>query len=151
MLLDASIGCPSCKRRVFSVRDMLAAPLDGTARCRVCGHVARLDLFSRWIISCTIAVILPALLLYWELFYSGHLFLFSILMILGGWRILTFVTFPFLVLEKATAKTGVDRRQSMVILAILLAAAMIIDSFMASRFEAEQASEGRHVTSNATR
>ncbi len=62
-MYDAEIPCPGCKRPVFSLHDILYAPLDGTARCRVCGRIARLDLFSRWMISCAIAVILPALLL----------------------------------------------------------------------------------------
>jgi len=81
-MYDAEIPCPGCKRPVFSLHDILYAPLDGTARCRVCGRFARLDLFSRWMISCAIAVILPALLLYWELFYSRHLFVISILFML---------------------------------------------------------------------
>jgi hypothetical protein len=146
-MFDAAIFCPSCRRRVFTARDIVYAPLDGAARCRVCGGKARLDLFSRWMISCMIALVLPALLLYLDLFYSGHLFLVSIVFIFSAWRVLSFLTFPFLALEVVPSKSGVDRKQSVVIFAILLAAAMMIDGFMASRFEVDHV-EGRHVTSN---
>lgn len=150
-MYDAPIPCPGCKRRVFSLHDILYAPLDGTARCRVCGRLARLDLFSRWMISCGIALILPALLLYWELFYSGHLFVVSILVILVAWRILTLIAFPILALEIVAARTPVDRKQSVVILAILLVAAMMLDSLMASRFESDDTAQTQRLTSNRQR
>jgi|SoiMethySBSTD1v2_1073268.scaffolds.fasta_scaffold113363_2 hypothetical protein len=150
-MYDAEIPCPGCKRRVFSLQDILYAPLDGTACCRVCGRFARLDLFSRWMISCAIALILPALLLYWELFYSGHLFVISILVILVAWRILTLLAFPILALEIVRVRTPVDRKQSVVILAILLMAAMMLDSLMASRFEPEETAQTKHLTSNRPR
>jgi hypothetical protein len=150
-MLDSTLACPGCKRRVITLHDILYAPLDGTARCRVCGRVARLDLFSRWIISCVIAVILPGLLLYWELFYSGHLFAVSLLFILVAWRILTFLIFPILALEEVAAKSAVDKKQSIVILAILLSAAMVIDGFISSRFESEQAGDVRRLTSSEPR
>jgi hypothetical protein len=150
-MFDSTLACPGCKRRAFKVHDILYAPLDGTARCRGCGRIARLDLFSRWVISCTIAVILPGLLLYWELFYSGHLFVVSMLVILVAWRILTFAIFPLLALEEVASRSGVNRKQSVVILAVLLCAAMMIDGFMSSRFETEQAGEVRRLTSSESR
>jgi hypothetical protein len=150
-MFDSALACPGCKRRVFKVRDIFYAPLDGTARCRVCGRVARLDLFSRWVISCAIAVLLPGVLLYWELFYSGHLFVVSLLVILAAWRILTFIAFPMLGLEEVPARAGVDKKQSFLILAILLSAAMVIDGFMSSRFEPEQAGEVSRLTSSESR
>jgi hypothetical protein len=150
-MLDSTLPCPGCKRRVITLHDILYAPLDGTAQCRVCGRLSRLDLFSRWVISCVIAVILPGLLLYWELFYSGHLFAVSLLVILAAWRILTFLIFPILALEEVAAKSGVDKKQSIVILAILLSAAMMIDGVMSSRFQSEQAADVRRLTSSEAR
>jgi hypothetical protein len=150
-MLNSALACPGCKRRVFRVHDILYAPLDGTARCRVCGRLARLDLFSRWIISCVIAVILPGLLLYWELFYSGHLFLVSMFVILTAWRVLTVLAFPLLALEEVATRSGVNKKQSFVILAILFSAAMVIDGFMSSRFETEQAGEVGRLTSSESR
>ena len=150
-MFNSALACPGCKRRVFRVHDIFYAPLDGTARCRACGRIARLDLFSRWMISCVIAVLLPGLLLYWELFYSGHLFLVSMAVILAAWRVLTFLVFPLLALEEVQARSGVNRKQSFVILAILFSAAMVIDGFMSSRFESEQAGEVGRLTSSESR
>jgi hypothetical protein len=150
-MMNSVLACPGCKRRVFRAHDIFYAPLDGTACCRACGRIARLDLFSRWMISCVIAVILPGLLLYWELFYSGHLFVVSMVVILAAWRILTFLAFPLLALEEVAARSGVGRKQSFVILAILLSAAMVIDGFMSSRFESEQAGEVGRLTSSESR
>ena len=113
---------------------MLYASLDGTAPCPVCGQVARLDLLSRWLISCVIALVLPIILLHGQVFYSGHLFFVSIVVVLGGWRILSFVGLPIFALETADG-TAIDRRHSLWILAVLIAAAMIFDGFMSSRFE----------------
>jgi hypothetical protein len=149
-MADSALACPGCKRRVFTLHDVLYAPLDGTASCRACGRIARLDLFSRWVISCAIAVILPGLL-YWELFYSGHLFVVSLLVILVAWRVLTFLIFPLLALEEVSARSGVNRKQSFVILAILLSAAMMIDGFMSSRFESDEVAEMRRYTSSESR
>ena len=148
---NSALACPGCKRRMFTLNDVLYAPLDGTAQCRACGRIARLDLFSRWVISCAIAVLLPALLLYWEMFYSGHLFVVSLLVILVAWRIMTFLIFPLLALEEVAARSGVNKKQSFVILAILLSAAMMIDGFMSSRFESDEAAEVRRVTSSQSR
>jgi hypothetical protein len=150
-MYQSALPCPGCKRPAFKLHDILYAPLDGTARCRGCGRTARLDLFSRWMISCVIAVLLPGLLLYWELFYSGHLFVFSMLVILVAWRILTLIVFPFLGLEVVAARVAVDKKQSIIILAILFSVAGIIDGFMSSRFESDEASEVRKLTSSESR
>jgi hypothetical protein len=129
------IACPSCNRRVFTRRDILYATLDGAAQCRFCGRIARLDLMSRWLISCLLALVLPTAYLYGGVFYSGHLFLISIVVILGAWGILTFVGFPLLTLEVVGGSSAIDRRKSMLILAVVLIAAIIIDSFIRARIE----------------
>lgn len=120
---------------------MLYAALDGTVRCRFCGGVARLDLLSRWVISCVIALVLPIVLLYGGVFYSGHLFLISMCLIFGAWRILSWVGFPLLTLEAVAGNSSLDRKQSMLILAVLLVAAIMFDGFMSSRFDADDALE----------
>ena len=115
----AVIACPNCNRRVFTRRDMLYATLDGAARCRFCGRAARLDLMSRWLFACVLAIVLPTLYLYAGVFYSGHLFLISIFVILGAWGMLSFVGFPLLTLEVAGGGSAIDRRTSMLILAVV--------------------------------
>jgi hypothetical protein len=132
--------CPSCKRWVFTRRDLLYAPLDGTAQCPACGRTARLDLLSRWVISCAIALILWNALLFGGVFYSGHLFLISIVLIFGIWRLLCAAVFPFITLE-SVADSPFDRRKSMLAMVALLVAAMVFDSFMARRFESEDLAE----------
>ena len=82
---------------------------------------------------------------------AGHLFVVSLLVILVAWRILTFLTFPLLVLEEVSARSGVNKKQSFVILAILLSAAMMIDGLMSSRFETDEAAEVRRITSSQSR
>ena len=131
------IACPSCKRRIFTRRDMVSTTMGGTAQCRVCGRMARLDLLSRWLISCAIALILSSLLLYGGVFYSGHLFLISIFVIFGMWALLCGLAFPFLMLETAGDGTPLSLRQSLFIVGVILVAAGAFDSFLASRFEAE--------------
>lgn len=128
------IACPNCKRRVFTSRDMLYATLDGEAPCRICGRHARLDVLSRLMISCVLAVALPPVLMYGGVFYSGHFFLACLFIAVGGWRILSSLGLPFLALEAASAP-AIDRRQSILIMIVLLAAAIALDSIMASRFE----------------
>ena len=129
------IACPSCNRRVFVPRDILYATMDGTAQCRACGQIARLGMGSRWLLSCVIAILLPPALLYGGLFYSGHLFVACLVLVLGAWRILSFITFPFLALEAVAGGRRIDRKQSIPVLALLLVAAIILDIFMSSRFE----------------
>ena len=131
------IGCPSCKRRVFTRRDLMYA----TLRCRACGRTARLDLLGRWLISCVIAMILSTVLLYGGLFYSGHLFLVSILVIFGTWVALSWVAFPYLMLEPAEDQIILERKYSTVIAVVILAVAIGFDSFLASLFEPEAAQE----------
>src|SRR5690349_21461895 len=75
------IACPSCQRQVLTRLDILLATLDGRVQCPVCGRMARLDLMSRWMILCVLALSLPALLLYGGVFYSGHLFVVSMFII----------------------------------------------------------------------
>jgi hypothetical protein len=133
--------CPSCKRAVFTRRDMLYAPVDATASCRACGRTAQLDLFSRWVVSCAIAMILATVLLYGGLFYSGHLFLVSMIVIFAAWRLITAAAFPYLSLEDAPEGSAFVGKRSVLMIAVLLAAGMMVDGFLASRFEAEDALE----------
>lgn len=133
------IACPSCKRRVITRRDMLYANLDGEARCRVCGRFARLDLTSRWTVSCVLALaVLPAFL-YGGVFYSGHLFVVSIFFGLGGWRMLSAAGLPIFALEAVPSRGSINGRQSILILVLLLMVAIAIDGFMSSRIAAENA------------
>ena len=129
------IACPSCNRRVFSRSDMLHAVIDGAARCRACGRSARLDTLTRWLMSCVLAIVLPMLLLFGGVFYSGHLFLISMFIIFSAWAILSLVGFPFLTLEAAAAGAAVERSKSLLILAALLVAAIVIDGYIRTRFE----------------
>jgi len=113
---------------------MLHAVIDGAARCRACGHSARLDTLTRWVMSCVLALLLPTVLLFFGVFYSGHLFVISMFIIFSAWAVLSVVGFPFLTLEVA-ARTVVDRSKSMWILAALFVAAFVIDGFIRARFE----------------
>ena len=109
------------------------------AQCRFCGGTARLDLFCRWIIACAIALVLPAILLYGGLFYSGHLFLISMFVIFGGGAALSGVGFPLLTLEKVPEGSPLERSHAILLVLILLVAATILDGFMASRFDLSEA------------
>ena len=129
------IACPSCNRRVFTRRDMLHAVIDGAARCRSCGGNARIDRLTRWLMSCVLAIVLPMLLLLGGVFYSGHLFVISMFIILSAWGILSVVGFPFLTLEVAAGGPGIDRSKSMWLLAAMFVAALVIDGYMRTRFE----------------
>ena len=114
---------------------MLYATLDGAAQCRSCGRTARLDISSRWIMSCVLAIALPNILLYGGVFYSGHLFLISTFLIIGAWGMLSLVGFPLLKLEVAAGSSSNDRRTSILALVAVLVAAIIIDSIMRARFD----------------
>ena len=96
-------------------------------------------MFSRWIMSCVIALALSTALLYGGVFYSGHLFLISIVVIGGAWSGLSMIAFPFLKLEPTSGAPPIGRRQSLLIVAVLLIGATIIDGLMSSRFESEPA------------
>ena len=122
---------------------MLYATLDGRARCRACGRFARLDMLSRWMISIVLAVLLPAILLYGGFFYSGHLYLVSMLVILGAWRFLSWLGLPFLTLEAARGGASLDRRSDALTLAVLAVVALVLDGHMSSRFEVEGTPENR--------
>ena len=141
------IACPRCRRRVFSRRDMLYVPLDGCTRCRFCGQPARLDLLSRWMLSIVIAIILPAVLFTAGVFYSGHLFVVSIVVVLGAWRLLCYLGAPFLTLEPTAETVSIGRKGSMLILGSMLAAAIVLDGFMASRFGADDGVEDTRAVS----
>lgn len=132
-------ACPNCKRHVFTGRDMLYASLDGALKCRVCGKLARLDLLSRWALAVMLAIILPMVLLYGDVFYSGHLFLVSLAVILVAWRLLSAIGFPILSLELAPRDTCFDQRQSLIAVGIIVAAAVVIDGYMAYRIDADEA------------
>ena len=139
--------CPSCKRWVFTRRDLLFAPVDGTVQCRACGRTARLDILSRWVISCAIALILWNVLLFGGVFYSGHLFVVSMLVIFALWRLLSAAAFPFIALEAVSDSSAFDRKISMLLVGALLGAALIFDGFMASRFDSDDAAESERAPS----
>ena len=144
------IPCPCCKSTTFTRRDLVYASLDGTVRCRSCTETVRLDTFSRWILSCAIALMLPFVLLYGDVFYSGHLFVVSLMFIFSAWAALSWICCPFLTLEQARSSPPIERTTGMLVLVVLLGAAGILDSFMASRFELPEAVEEAHTT-NAVR
>jgi hypothetical protein len=137
------LACPRCRRHTFTRRDLVSTALDGTAQCRSCSQPVRLDMFSRWLLSCVIALILPGVLLYGDLFYSGHLFVVSLLFVFAAWAGLSYLCCPLLTLERAPTGQPIDRRTGMLILVVLLAAAGIIDNFMAARFDAEPLENAR--------
>lgn len=131
------ITCPSCKRRVLTGRHMLYASFEGETECPSCGRAARLDLPSRWILSCMIAILLPGVLLWGNIFYSGHLFIVSLLVVLGGWRLLSFVGAPILSLEAVKIRSTLDRSHGVLVVVVMLTTATVLDAFIASRFEPE--------------
>lgn len=133
--LKDSLVCPSCKRQSITRRDIFCAPLDGAAQCRACGQLARLDLLGRWALSSLIALVLPSVLLYGDIFYSGHLFVFSVFFVLAAWRLLCVIAFPLLSLEAVSDRTPIGRKQSVFLAATMLIAMLSIDGFMASKFE----------------
>jgi hypothetical protein len=145
------IACPGCRRRVFSRSDMLRATLHGSTRCRWCSRALRLDLPSRWILSCMVAILVPNALLYGNVFYSGHLFLVSIFLIYAGMGILAFLGSPLLALEVAPTSSPLDRRQTAVLAGVVLVAAMVIDGFIASKIDSDNAMENERSPSAVQR
>ncbi len=123
--------------------------LEGTGPCRSCGQSARLDMFSRWLLSCVIALSLSSLLLYCDLFYSGHLFVISCVFIFSAWGALAWLCSPILTLERAPTEPRIDRTTGMLVLVVMIAAAGIFDTFMASHFETPEKLESVH-SSTAT-
>ena len=94
-------------------------------------------------ISCLIAILLPAALLYGNVFYSGHIILVGTFLVLGAWRILALIAFPFLSLEVAPGRRSIERTGSILTLVVLFVAAIALDIFIASRFEPDDALDGR--------
>lgn len=130
------IPCPSCKRDVYTRLDILYVPLQGRVQCRFCGHAAQLDVLSRWLFLAILALTMPGMLLYGNIFYSGHLFVVSMVMIFIAWCVLASLCFPILTLEQVPG-AGLNRSQGTMMLAVLLIAAMLLDGFIASRIEAD--------------
>lgn len=131
-----AIVCPRCRRPGFTRPDIFYSTLDGSVLCRRCGGIARLSMFCRWIISCLLAIVLSIILLYGDVFYSGHLFVVSIFVIFGGWAGISWVAFRYLTLEEAPEHAPITRRQGAVLVVAILLTALLFDRFMASRFEA---------------
>src|SRR5215218_89399 len=130
---------------------MLHAALHGTTRCRWCGRILRLDLLSRWMLSCALAVLLPNALLYGNVFYSGHLFLVSIFLIYSALAIFSYLGFQFLGLEVADDQAPLDRRGSRMIAGIMLAAAIAMDGVIAYKIDADSTLETQRAPSAAYR
>ncbi len=132
------IACPSCKRSVLSRRDLLYASFDGAIVCPRCGRTASLAQISRWMILCVLSIVLPMLLLHGGVFYSGHLFAVSIVIVFGSWAILCWACFPFLTLEASMTTRPVDRRHGVMTIIAVLIAAILLDGYIASRFANEE-------------
>jgi hypothetical protein len=109
-------------------------------------------MISRWLISCMLALILPMVLLYGDVFYSGHLLVISMVIIFGAWGFFSWIAAPFLGLEAVAASGApLDRSKSIMLLALVFVAAIALDSFIASRFEPENTREaGRSPDASAT-
>jgi hypothetical protein len=133
------IACPACNRPSYSSREMLGAAPAGGTRCPACGEVARLDPMSRCVVACALAMLLWVMVLYGNLFYSGYLFLFSTLVILAGWPLLSAAALPLLSLERSPDGLCLDRRQSVAMAAIMIACAVAIDAVLAYRSDADRA------------
>ena len=134
------LPCPHCKRRVFSRLDIVYAPLQGRLQCRFCEKSAQFDLLSRWIFLSSLSLSIPGILLYGDVFYSGHLLVVSMFIIVVAWCVFSFLCFPLLTLEQAPG-SGLNRTQGTMMLAVLLLTAMLLDGFIASRIDAEAALE----------
>lgn len=130
---------------------MLHATLHGTTRCRWCGRTLRLDVLSRWLLSCVLAILLPYALLFGNIFYSGHLFLVSIFLIYSGLAIMSYLGSPLLGLEVAPDHIALNRRQSALLAGIVLVAAIVMDGVIASKIDADAALEKQRTPSAAYR
>lgn len=133
------ISCPACRRRVFTYREMLVANIEGWSTCPVCGQVARLDGLSRTLVGCTLGLLLWYTLYRGELFFSGYLFAFSTLFIIGGWRVVAAALLPLLAIEKAPDGFHLNRRQSMAMFAIIVVVAVAVDGLLSYRSPADKA------------
>jgi hypothetical protein len=105
----------------------------------VCGAFARLDQTSRFLIACPLSLLLWFALLYWDILFSGYLFLFSTIAIFAGWRLLSAAILPALALEKSRDAVFCGRRQTIVSLAIMIVTAIAIDAVMSTGLEDEDA------------
>src|SRR5204862_5611675 len=103
--------------------------------CRACAKISKLDMFSTWAICCLIALVLPSVLLYGDVFYSGHLFVVSLFFIFTAWRVLLVIGFPLLSLVPARDRISITLQQSIFLGGALLVTAITIDGFMAARFD----------------
>ena len=131
------IACPACKRRVFGQAELLWANLDGSVQCPACGAFGCLDQVSRLLVACPLALLLWLALLYWDILFSGYLFVFSTIVILAGWRLLSAAIMPALALEKSRDGMVFDRKQTLISLAIMMGTAIAIDGFISYRTETE--------------
>ena len=122
---------------------MLHASLRGTTRCRCCARTLRLDVVSRWMLSCMLALLVPYALLYGNVLYSGHLFVVSIFLIYAGLALLSYIASPLLGLEVAPERAVLNDNQSALVAALVLAAALVIDGFIAAKIEAESGRQQR--------
>ena len=111
--------------------------------CPVCGEYARLDNLSRCLVTCLLAFMLWLLMVQLQLFYRGYLFVFSMLVILGGWRLLAAATLPLLSLEKAQSRSAFDRRRSVVTVMIMMLVAIAIDGLLSYRSDADKSYAAR--------
>ena len=130
---------------------MLQATLRGTTRCRWCGRTLRLDVLSRWMLSCMLALLLPNALLYGDVFYSGHLFVVSIFLIYGGLAILSYIGSPLLGLEIAPDRAALNQKQMVLVAGLVLAAALVVDGFIASKIASESELEKQRAPTSASR
>jgi hypothetical protein len=130
---------------------MLRATVRGSTRCRWCGRTLRLDLLSRWMLSCAIAILLPNALLYGNVFYSGHLFLISIFLIYGALAIFSYLGCQLLALEVAPDHVVLNRRQTALLAGSVLVAAIAMDGVIAMKIEADNALEKQRAPSAAYR
>lgn len=125
---------------------MLYAALDGTVRCDACGESAQFDVFSRWVLCCAVALLLPMLLLNGDVFFSGHLFVVAMFLIFVAWRLLSMLALPILALEPVERRASLNRTESVFVAIVLLVGALAFDGFMASRIAADAAKEKSRVT-----
>jgi hypothetical protein len=86
-----------------------------------------------------LAMLLWMLLLHGNIFDSGYLFLFSTIVIVGGWRLLCATALPLLTLEKVAGSACFNHRQSIVTLAILILTSIVMDGLMSYRSDADRA------------
>ena len=98
-----------------------------------------------------LALLLPNALLYGGVFYSGHLFVISIFLIYCGLAILSYIGSPLLGLEVAPDRAALNRRQTALLAALVLGAALVLDGFIASKIESESELEKQRAPASASR